>query len=54
MKEIAEKPDLSDVLRKLSSIAVHVMDTGCMRCVFGYYDNYKLTPPLQMCYQHYS
>ena len=33
LKDIAESQDLTDVLQKLSSIAVHVMDTGCMRWV---------------------
>ena len=31
MKELADHPDLNEVMQKLSSIAVHVLDTGCMR-----------------------
>ena len=31
MKELAERADLSHVLQKLSSIAVQLLDTGCMR-----------------------
>ena len=31
MKELADLSDLSEVMGKVSSIAAHVLDTGCMR-----------------------
>jgi Zn-dependent M16 (insulinase) family peptidase len=35
LKELAELDDLEPVVQKLMSIAVHVMDTGCMRCALN-------------------
>ena len=60
LKDIAEKPDLDALLKHLSSIAVHILDTGCMRCrgrvgsepvaVF----TYSLTSLQVLCKRHSS